>query len=59
MVDNQYRSMAGPFDRAAPPVAIIDHHYREHGKTYCYSNAGHYQLAKHGLLPRTKCQLSK
>ena len=51
--------MAGPFDRAAPPVAIIDQRYREHGKTYCYSNAGHYQLVKHGLFPRTKCQLSK
>lgn len=59
MVDNQYRSMAGPFDRAAPPVAIIDQRYREHGKTYCYSNAGHYQLVKHGLFPRTKRQLLK
>ena len=46
--------MAGPIDRAAPPVAIIDHHYREHGKTHCYSNASHYQLAKHELFPRTK-----
>ena len=51
--------MVGPFDRAAPLVAIIDHHYREHGKIYCYSNASRYQLAKHGLFPRTKCQLLK
>jgi len=59
MVDNQYRPVVGPFNRAAPLVAIIDHLHREHSKTYCYSNVCRYQLAKHGLFPRTKCQLSK
>lgn len=54
LVDKTYRVLAGPFDRTAPLIALIDRLYHQGDRSYGYSNASRYNLAKHKVFARTK-----